>query len=182
MANELTTVERSRLRTLEKVIEEGLEKFVQVGNALREVKESQLYRQEFKSFEKYVNSRWKIDRSYAYRLIDAAKIDEKLSPIGDKKPKSEAVAREVAKLPETEQVVVWQEVCEEVEEPTAKDVRRKAEERKTQPTSTVEVDPVVERARRQIPELVRKLRLALGNLGLGGHYDGPLDRIEEAAR
>lgn len=43
-------------------------------------------------------------------------------------------------------------------------------------------DKAVDRARVRVPELVRNLKLQLGNLGLGGRFDEPLDQIVEAAR
>ena len=43
-------------------------------------------------------------------------------------------------------------------------------------------DKAVDRARVRVPELIRNLKLQLGNLGLGGRFDEPLDQIVEAAR
>lgn len=72
-----------RLTVLEQEIREGLRAFVRVGEALTEIRDEQLYRIEYDSFDEYVRHRWAMSRAHAYRLIDAAKITSLLSPTGD---------------------------------------------------------------------------------------------------
>jgi hypothetical protein len=79
----LTTQQTKRLTTLETVIGKGLGTFIDVGNALSEIRDSRLYRQQFKSFQEYCETRWDMSRQQAYRLIEAAGVASDLSPNGD---------------------------------------------------------------------------------------------------
>ena len=75
----LTLDEARRLDELEQVVETGLTVFVKVGNALLEIRDSRLYRQQFPTFEAYCRERWGIERRQAYRLIDAAEVVSNVS-------------------------------------------------------------------------------------------------------
>ena len=64
----------------------------------------------FDSFEEYVKTRWDMSKSQAYRLIDASKIIDNLSPIGDGViPANEAQARVLSCLNEFDQRRIWRE-------------------------------------------------------------------------
>ena len=71
----------TRLRLLEQVIERGLTTFVEVGNALLEIRDSRLYKDSFSTFEDYCRERWGMSRPRAYPLIEAAEIMSNLSTI-----------------------------------------------------------------------------------------------------
>jgi len=122
----------SRLTTLEATIANGMETFMDVGNALRAIRDDRLYRDGYKSFEEYVKERWGWGKAHAYRMIQAAEVDENLSPIGDAKPKNEAQLREVAKAPVEHQAAVVEaaaaKAAEENREPTAKDYKAAVDE------------------------------------------------------
>ena len=107
----LSAPARSRLAELEAVVERGLETFVEVGRALMEIRDGRLYRETHLSFEAYLDERWSMSRSRGYRLIDAARIGELVSPMGDI-PANERQARELAPLldDERELVDVWREL------------------------------------------------------------------------
>jgi hypothetical protein len=119
------------LHDLEQVIERGMTTFVDVGRALYEIKQSGLYRDAgYNDFDGYCRDRWGWERTYAYRLIDAAEVAAALLPIGNT-PKNEAQARELARLKEP---VAIQEAWAEVRErhgdaPTAADIRQVVNER-----------------------------------------------------
>jgi hypothetical protein len=90
-----------RLADLEAVIERGLGTFVEVGEALEEIRGSRLYRETHPTFEAYCRDRWGFTRQHAARLMDAAEVAHvlpELSPIGV----NEAQARELAPLLRTE--------------------------------------------------------------------------------
>lgn len=87
----------TKLQQAEEVIEQGIEGYKAAGEALREIRDDGLYKQEFKTFEEYLKGRWNWDRSYAFRLIDAAKVAEVCRPMGD--ISNERQARELTKLP-----------------------------------------------------------------------------------
>ncbi len=95
----VTPEELVRLQHLEGVVARGLSAFVEVGNALREIRDSKLYRETHPSFEDYVGERWGISRTYAYDLIGSSQVVERLSAIADVPPPSnEAQARELVPL------------------------------------------------------------------------------------
>lgn len=85
-----------RLAECEKVIERGLNTFVEVGNAIREIRDERLYRESFATFEEYCQTKWGWSRVHAHRHIEAANTAE-LLPIGNR-PANEAQARELAPL------------------------------------------------------------------------------------
>jgi hypothetical protein len=91
----LTQAESDRLAELESQIDKVRALFdtgqESMARALREIRDSRLYRKTHPNFESYLNERWSISRAHAYRLIDFAD-DLDLSPVGDK-PKSEGEAR-----------------------------------------------------------------------------------------
>lgn len=75
-------VQIDRLAELEEIIERGTVTFVEVGNALIEIRDSKLYLRSHHSMGAYVRERWGFGRQYAYKLMDAARI-AKVSPTGD---------------------------------------------------------------------------------------------------
>lgn len=73
MKQELAQNEAARLKQCEKAIEKGLGTFVEVGQALLNIRDEKLYRASFKTFEAYCKDRWDISRPRAYQLIEGAK-------------------------------------------------------------------------------------------------------------
>ena len=67
---------KSSLRELELRIERGLETFVDVGEALMEIKERKLYKESHTSFDTYCRERWGFRKRYGNRLIAAANMAE----------------------------------------------------------------------------------------------------------
>lgn len=64
--------ERSQLEKCEEVLRRGLGTFFEVGQALLIIREAQLYREEFSTFQLYCQDRWGMGRNYAWRLMGAA--------------------------------------------------------------------------------------------------------------
>ena len=131
--NKLTAPERSDFRRLEKIVEDGLQTFIEVGNALREIRDGKLYREKWTTFEGYVEDRFDIGKSQAYRLIEAVETKEmvdKVSPMGDKIT-NERQLRELAKVPEEAFQAVLDKVVEDSQETgepiTAKGIKEAAE-------------------------------------------------------
>jgi hypothetical protein len=125
----LSAGEQVDLSACETIVEKGLETFIEVGQALAEIRDRRLYRAMYSTFEECAHDRWLLSRTRAYRLIDVAKVDAALSPIGDTpKPANEAQARELAPMlrDEGEEAVVevWRELRDEFgDDLTAKRVR-----------------------------------------------------------
>ena len=108
MGTALSLRDRRELEDCEAVIERGLQTFVEVGTALATIRERRLYRATHDTFEAYCQERWCLGRSYAYRLMDASEVVEDLSPIGDIRPTSEAVARPLTPLSAPQRQAAWQ--------------------------------------------------------------------------
>lgn len=134
MKTELTTTETNRLAHLTAVVIGGLDGVFAVGLALREIRDSRLYRLDFETFEDFCRSRFDMDRTYAHRLVDAAEI--KMLPIGNK-IQNESQARAIAAVPEKEREDVMARV-EAAGPVTAKAITAAAKE----PVVAVELDKV----------------------------------------
>lgn len=93
----LSQTEAATLADLEAVVDSGLANFVAVGSALADISASKLYRATHATFAEYAADRFGLGRSHAYRLIDAAKIAEAVSPMGD--IRTERQARALQGLP-----------------------------------------------------------------------------------
>jgi hypothetical protein len=102
--------ESHELERCEVVIKQGLQTFIEVGQALRTIREKRLYRISFKTFEDYCVGRWAFKKSEAYRLIDASVVISNLSPIGEVLPKTESQVRPLTSLESEIQKEVWTEV------------------------------------------------------------------------
>lgn len=102
----LSTTEVERLSALETTIEHGLQTFVEVGNALMEIRDGRLYRAEYGTFDEYSHERWGMSKTHANRFIEAAQVVENLTPMGVI-PSNERQARTLTKLTPQLQRTVW---------------------------------------------------------------------------
>jgi hypothetical protein len=97
----------------ERIIERGLDTFVEVGMALLEIRDGKLYQQKgYKTFEQYCRERFQLERRHAYRLMDAAEVVENVSNWTQIVPATESQARPLTSLPREEQPAAWQEAVE----------------------------------------------------------------------
>jgi hypothetical protein len=108
----LTLTEATQLARLEETIERGLKTFVDVGNALLEIRDKRLYRVEHGTFEDYCRERWAISRPRAYQLIEAAEAVNGLSTIVDILPANESQARPLTQLEPEQQREAWARAVE----------------------------------------------------------------------
>jgi hypothetical protein len=122
------------LIALEKVIERGLDTFVQVGEALAEIRDRKLYRIEHPTFDAYLDKKWSLSRSRACRLIQAAET-VKVLPTGNR-PQTERQARPLATLPPAQRAEAWQKAVAASPDgqPTAAEVKTAVE--KVKPKAT----------------------------------------------
>jgi hypothetical protein len=126
---------RERLAEREQIIERGLGTFVDVGRALLEIQQRRLYRSAgHRTFAEYVAKRWDLSSAHAYRQIEASKVVDILTPIGELPlPANEAQARELAPLVNDPEAVraVWMETVQEGEgRVTARAVREHVSSRR----------------------------------------------------
>lgn len=111
----LSIDERNELERCEVVIKQGLETFIEVGQALLTIREKRLYRLEFGTFEDYCLGKWAIERRHAYRLMDASTAVLNVSHGTQIIPQSERQARPLTPLEPEIQHEVWKEVVKQSE-------------------------------------------------------------------
>lgn len=95
------------LNANEGIIERGNKTFVEVGRALLTIRDHEngvLYKKRYGTFEKYWRERWDFERAHVYRLMDAAKLFEEMSPLGEvfpgaPLPTTESQMRALKRLP-----------------------------------------------------------------------------------
>ena len=110
--------ESHELERCEVVIKQGLQTFIEVGQALMTIKEKRLYRISFKTFEDYCTHKWGMVQQSATRLIRAYETVTNLQsePMGSLLPESERQARPLTSLEPEIQKEVWKEVVKQSEE------------------------------------------------------------------
>lgn len=152
----LSVVERSRLAECERVIERGITVFVEVGQALTEIRDGKLYRETHGTFEAYCRERWQISRPRAYEIMNQAMVSIELheaAGLSDASDMSDVSTRD-ARAIKPHLALVTEEIRERVEageEPEAavqavvKEHReRRREERQTKEDAAPEAPPEIE--------------------------------------
>ena len=102
---ELSLFEKSKLDSLEKTIQAGMQTVFDVGSALLEVRDSKLYRSNHSTFEEYCRVRWGMSRPRAYQLIEAATVKGNLSTMVDI---PERQTRPLTRLEPEQQKEAWE--------------------------------------------------------------------------
>jgi hypothetical protein len=129
----LNIEESHELERCEVVIKQGLNTFIEVGEALFLIRDKRLYRRDFKTFEDYCQHKWALSRQRVYQLIDASNVINHLSTMVDI-PTSERQVRPLVGLEKDVQIAVWNDVVHESiidnKKITAKMVEQKAEQYK----------------------------------------------------
>jgi hypothetical protein len=150
-SNTIPAAKEHSLAELEAVIERGLATFIEVGEALREIRDARLYRETHSTFEAYCRERWGWTRQHVNRQIAAAQIIPYLEPTGSI-PSMERQARELAAIRDPdEQIEVWREVQRRSDQITAEEIKRvklqrqlalQAEAAQTDPASLSPLQPL----------------------------------------
>lgn len=116
---------KNRLSALEAIIDQNRRSFYVIGKALYEIRENRLYKVPlFDTFEAYARKRWTMGKSHAYRLIEAYRVIENLSPIGDIVPENESQVRPLVPLTPLEQRNIWSQFLASGVELTAANISR----------------------------------------------------------
>jgi len=139
----------SRVKVLEAVIEGGLKSFVEVGLALKEIKENKLYRQlGYQNFEQYCLTRWKIRRNYANKKIAASNVVSNLEEglkgtiVPKFLPTAETQIRAISGYESQLQCTIWEKAVEKMGGvPTARVVKETAKEVMKQTEQIPDLDP-----------------------------------------
>jgi hypothetical protein len=127
----LTVQEGQLLLVHEKTINDGLRGFIEVGNALLEIRDKKLYRVQYKTFKEYCQNKWHMTTSRAYQLCDAAEVVESVKKSTDvDKIKSEFQMRPLQGLPKQKRKKALKSALEEAAKKsrplTTKDVAKAA--------------------------------------------------------
>lgn len=118
------------LVSCEQRIGRGLKTFIDVGQALAEIRDSRLYKGTHDTFEDYCRERWGFSRQRAQQFTAAAELASTIVVTGLPSPTNEGQARALAAVPEPERAEVWREAVERTDgKPTAKVVAEVAKER-----------------------------------------------------
>jgi hypothetical protein len=107
----LSPNELSRLNQLRQTIREGLRSWVAAGEALREIRDRQLYRSSHPTFEVFAEFEFQLTGRRLTQLIDAAeqwgRIVDALPDAAKGPPPSERALRELQALPPGERVAAY---------------------------------------------------------------------------
>lgn len=111
LVSKLTPADRKALAKHEETIRNGLASFIEVGQSLIEIRDSELYREDFGTFEEYCQTQWDLPRQRAYDKIAAAEVIAQLSNVRNSGqiPLAESQALELAKA-KKDAPKVWAEV------------------------------------------------------------------------
>lgn len=111
-STQLNNIERSELDQYEAIIERGLQTFYEVGQALIEIRDKQLYRADYSTFESYCNERWEMSGRRAYQLIDASLVFNNVNNSSHTPPATEAHTRPLVNLQPEQQRQAWNTAVE----------------------------------------------------------------------
>ncbi len=121
-----------RLTELEEVITRGQKSFIEVGQALLEIRDSRLYRLSFSTFEDYCRERWGWSHQRVSQLVIGSEVATIVATSSSSLPQNESQARELAKLRDEPDVMreVWQEAVDRAGgQPTTLEIHEVREER-----------------------------------------------------
>jgi hypothetical protein len=122
------------------IVKDGQKTFIYVGEALRKLRDEELYKARYKTFEELCKVEFDYSKTHSYRLIEAAvvvadlnKVVNNLSPIGDKSSTIELKESHARALVEcADDAESRAKVIEELEKDgkpiTAKSIKEKADE------------------------------------------------------
>ena len=98
LITELTEQETTLLNECEIVVSKGIKAFKEVWGALLEIRDSKLYRKEFRTFEDYCIVKWDLSKNYVNRNLKALKTLDDLVPIGTNNLNTESQLRPLTNL------------------------------------------------------------------------------------
>jgi hypothetical protein len=109
----LSEVEQAKLQACEAVMALGWTSFLEVGDALAQIRDGRLYRCEFESFEAYCRLKWEYSRRQIDRFISAAQVVTQLRPNWSQcMPANESQLRILIGLTAEEARQTWQRALE----------------------------------------------------------------------
>ena len=152
----------NRLMQLEEMIESERRYFYKIGKALKEIRDERLYRQLlFESFEAYLKDRWDMSKSHAYRLIEASRIIDNLSPLGEVLPENEAQLRPLGHLNPFDQRRIWRDFLAAGMALNARNIQRFASKYVSAEKSRMDLTNIISTSYKQaVMAMLEQIRLA----------------------
>lgn len=165
------------LEECEAVIERGLGTFVEVGEALMEIRDQRLYRSTHSDFDTYCRERWGFSRRRAGDFIEAADVASAVGEISPTTtPTRESHAAALAPLRDQPEAMaeVMAEVTEEAEatgsKVTAEKITEKVKERTTPPApKRPPITKAAERAGWEIRKAAERIERLAADDRFAGH-------------
>ena len=107
LTTDLTEQETTLLNECEAVVSKGIKAFKEVWGALLEIRDSKLYRKEFRTFDDYCVVKWGLSKNYVNRKLKALDTLNNLVPMGTNNIETERQLRPLTNLePEIQRQVV----------------------------------------------------------------------------
>lgn len=110
------TKNKTELERLEGIIQRGLSTFYDVGRALMEIRNEELYKIKnggaYQTFEAYCKGVWDMSKMHAYRLMDSCKVIDTVKSNQLVTPVTESQARPLARLEPDQQREAWQKAVD----------------------------------------------------------------------
>ena len=102
------TKNKQELERLEGIIRRNLQSFYEMGLALMEIRDQGLYRDVlgFETFEAYCKAKWDMKRTYAFYMIESAKVIDNVHNC-EQKPATESQVRPLSRLDPEKQREAW---------------------------------------------------------------------------
>ena len=95
---QLSIQEQQSLEQNEAVIRQGCQTFLEVGEALLNIRDNRLYRALYPTFEQYCRERWGWSRQRSHQMIDAAQVVKALPEDCKHSVTNESTARAIKKV------------------------------------------------------------------------------------
>lgn len=130
----LSEAQKKHLAKCEVIIEKGIKSFLEVADALLDIRDQELYRVTHGTFQDYCINRWGFSARHANRLMLAGEVvkniesDQLVSKEPVAIPQNEAQARPLEGLPREQQVEIAHKVAKKAGKHTAEDFQTAADE------------------------------------------------------
>jgi hypothetical protein len=126
--SDIVAMTLEELQGCEVVIKRGKQAFIEVGEALREIKERKGYKLNYRTFEEYCKQRWGFTANYARRQIKSSETVKLLQKSGapGHENLTEKQLRPITTLPPEQQVAFVE--THDITEMSAKDIARAVKE------------------------------------------------------
>jgi hypothetical protein len=133
----ISLTESKRLIHLEKIIKAGEQTFIEVGNALLEIRDAKLYRVDFSTFEEYCTEKWGWSSRRGNQYIQAANVLNSLPETMRTYVPNETATRPLSKVPPPKRAKIIQKVIDSGQPVTAASIKKAATPPPRKPVAAV---------------------------------------------